>query len=198
MSEFEKKLKAQLEQMPPSIEPEKDLWVGIEHALNRAEDARYAPHQGTNDNEQGAESQSRPSVSSPNGKVRKKPTLTLVKRGNPMLSMAAAVASVAVLGWFGFQQQAVTQAPTMASVVEQLEKQHIEQKQALLVSYQSSQPVTSDWQAQLSELDSAATAIKAALKEDPNNKALLHMLQQVYQQQLSLIETVYNPKWQAI
>ena len=68
----------------------------------------------------------------------------------------------------------------------------------LLVSYQKAQPITDNWQTQLEELDAAAEAIKPALKTDPNNKALLQMLQQVYQQQLSLIETVYNPKWQAI
>ena len=44
----------------------------------------------------------------------------------------------------------------------------------------------------------AADAIKAALENDPNNMALLRMLQSVYQQQIDLIERVHAPKWQQI
>lgn len=182
MSEFNKKLDEQLAQLPKSIEPEKDLWVGIEHALNRVEHSQFEQSHAAND--------------TPNNP----PSLLVVSSRNqtPLWGMAAAVTFVALIGWLGFQGAGLPKQVSSADLVAQLEQQHVEQKQALLVSYQTQEPLTKDWQSQLSELDAAANAIKAALEEDPNNKALLQMLQQVYQQQLSLIETVYNPKWQAI
>ena len=79
-----------------------------------------------------------------------------------------------------------------------MQTQHQEQKRALLVSFSNKTPLSSDWQKQMQELDEAEKAILSALENDPDNHALLKMLQQVYQQQLSLIENVYNPKWQAI
>ncbi|WP_346993140.1 hypothetical protein [Alteromonas gracilis] len=47
-------------------------------------------------------------------------------------------------------------------------------------------------------MDDAADAIKTALKEDPDNSALIKMLHHVYQQQIALIERVHAPKWQQI
>ncbi|AGH47072.1 hypothetical protein C427_4973 [Paraglaciecola psychrophila 170] len=45
------------------------------------------------------------------------------------------------------------------------------------------------------ELDDAADAIKTALENEPNNMALLKMLQSVHQQQINIIERVHSPKW---
>ncbi|CAM4073457.1 hypothetical protein [Pseudoalteromonas byunsanensis] len=73
-----------------------------------------------------------------------------------------------------------------------------QQKQSLLVQYEAQPALTSDWQAQLAELESAEQAIKAALQSDPENAALLQMLAQVYQQQLDLINKVHEPRWQQI
>ncbi|MCF6435650.1 hypothetical protein [Pseudoalteromonas sp. MMG022] len=73
-----------------------------------------------------------------------------------------------------------------------------QQKQSLLVQYETQPALTSDWQAQLGELESAEQAIKMALQNDPENAALLQMLAQVYQQQLDLINKVHAPRWQQI
>ena len=76
--------------------------------------------------------------------------------------------------------------------------QQQQQVSSLLASYQSTPALTEDWQQQLKELDDAADAIKTALKEDPDNSALIKMLHHVYQQQIALIERVHAPKWQQI
>ena len=72
------------------------------------------------------------------------------------------------------------------------------QKQALLVHFAGQPALTNNWQEQVAELDKAELAIKAALKNEPNNMALLKLLQNVYQQQISLIERVHSPKWSQI
>ncbi|CAM4181446.1 hypothetical protein PSOS111911_06315 [Pseudoalteromonas ostreae] len=73
-----------------------------------------------------------------------------------------------------------------------------QQKQTLLVQYQNQPALTDNWQQQLTELEDAERAIKQALKNEPENPALLKMLAQVYQQQLDLINKVHAPKWQQI
>ena len=83
----------------------------------------------------------------------------------------------------------------MGRLVSQLSQQHEEQKQFLLTGYAQQPALTDNWQAQLTELDEAATAIKTALREDPNNAAMVNMLQQVYQQQIKLIQSVHRPGW---
>jgi hypothetical protein len=80
-------------------------------------------------------------------------------------------------------------------LVAALSAQHEEQKSALLIQYQGRTALTQNWQQQLAELDSAAVAIKKALANEPNNMALLKMLQSVHQQQINLIERVHSPKW---
>ena len=84
------------------------------------------------------------------------------------------------------------------ALVDALSEQQDEQMTTLLASYDSAPELSENWQTQLKELDDAAVVIKAALKDDPNNRALLKMLKHVYQQQITLIERVHAPKWQQI
>ncbi len=87
---------------------------------------------------------------------------------------------------------------SQSGLAAQLSGQYERQKASLLVTYSDQEAVTDNWQSQLAELETAADAIKAALENDPNNRALLRMLQSVYQQQIDLIERVHAPKWQQI
>lgn len=87
------------------------------------------------------------------------------------------------------------QAPNNALVIADIFEN---QKQSLLVKYQTQPALTDNWQAQLVELESAEAAIRKALEADPQNAALLRMLSQVYQQQLDLINKVHQPVWQQI
>jgi len=111
-----------------------------------------------------------------------------------MYLIAATVAMFALIGWLSVNQQPVSL--TGDDLVASLSEQHLKQKNALLVSFQDQPALTQNWQQQLSELDDAADAIKMALENEPNNMALLKMLQSVHQQQINLIERVHSPKWQ--
>ena len=124
---------------------------------------------------------------------------TPASRGG-LYAVAASVALVACLSWFGFKDSPVAPSGqlTGTELVQALSQQHEQQKQSLLVQYTDTPALTENWQAQLTELDQAANAIKAALNEDPDNTALLRMLQNVYQQQIALIERGHAPKWQQI
>jgi hypothetical protein len=110
--------------------------------------------------------------------------------------LAASFAVFALLGWLSISQQ-----PNLLSgddLVAVLSDQHQQQKNALLVKFKDQPALTQNWQQQLTELDEAAGAIKAALEKEPNNMALLKMLQNVHQQQINLIERVHSSKWSQI
>lgn len=114
--------------------------------------------------------------------------------GNKMYLVAAAVAMFGLIGWLSVNQQAVSL--TGDDLVASLSEQHLQQKNALLVRFKGQPALTQNWQEQLTELDAASDAIKVALENEPNNMALLKMLQSVHQQQINLIERVHSPKWQ--
>lgn len=122
--------------------------------------------------------------------------LSHVVAGKKMYLVAATVAMFGLIGWLSVKQQPVSL--TGDDLVAALSEQHLEQKNALLVRFQDQSALTQNWQDQLTELDAAADAIKMALGSEPNNMALLKMLQSVYQQQINLIERVHAPKWQQI
>lgn len=127
-------------------------------------------------------------------------TSTAGKSKKPYLALAASVVLVACLSWFGLQQGVPGKEGQLngEALVAALSNQFEDQKQSLLVKYEGQEAVTQNWQQQLAELDDAASAIKVALEQDPDNTALLRMLQNVYQQQIALIERVHAPKWQQI
>lgn len=114
--------------------------------------------------------------------------------GKKLYLVAATVAVFGLIGWLSINQQEVSL--TGDELVASLSAQHQKQKNALLVRFQDQPALTQNWQTQLTELDDAAEAIKMALENEPNNMALLKMLQSVYQQQINLIERVHSPKWQ--
>ena len=118
------------------------------------------------------------------------------KKNSKLYAFAAAVAVIGIVGLMSFN---LAQAPLKGNdLVASLSAQHQQQKQALLVQFKDQPALTSNWQDQVAELDRAELAIKAALKNEPNNLALLKLLQNVYQQQISLIERVHSPKWSQI
>lgn len=157
----EQLLAEKLQQLPAEISPKRDLWAGIDHALE---------------------------------------TQAETKKKLPWTGIAAATAMVSMVGWLSFQTPAPEQQNNsgILQVATELSAQHQQQKQALLVSYADQPVVVENWQVQMKELDDAALAIKAALKNSPNNQALLHMLQSVHQQQINLIEKAYKPRFQRI
>lgn len=111
-------------------------------------------------------------------------------------AVAASILLVGVLSWNALKPA----APGFngADLISALSSQHQQQKNALLVKFEGQPALTQNWETQLEELDEAANAIKAALKQEPNNMALLKMLQSVHQQQIDLIERVHAPKWRQL
>ena len=167
----EQRLQDALAELPVEKQPERDLWRGIELALERPESMSM-------------------DASKPQTNKRLQPV---------WLASAASFALVATLGWFGLQGSPNSDLSSQsAALVASLSEQHQSQVNALLVKFEGQDPATENWQQQMSELDDAAMAIKKALEEDPANTALLKMLQHVYQQQIALVERVHTPKWQQI
>lgn len=154
-------LKQHIEQLPAEIEPQRDLWQGIELSISGQKPPAKKPHK--------------------------------------LIAIAAGLLIPAVLtGLMLFNNTQQNTGVEADNVALQLSRQFESQKQSLLVTYSDQQAVTDNWQGQLAELEEAAVAIKAALEHEPENMALLRMLQTIYQQQIDLIERVHAPKWQQI
>ncbi|BDX07962.1 hypothetical protein [Planctobacterium marinum] len=173
--DFEQTLQDKIQSLPTEMQPEKDLWQGIDIALTSAEKVAAK-----NDND------------ATTGQVI---SLSQWFPAKPM-ALAASLVLVALIGWNGLQKTSSNEVSS--SLVARMMEQHDEQKSVLLASMSESPELTDNWQAQLQELEQAATAIEAALENEPNNITLLKMLQQVHQQQLELIERVHAPVWQQI
>ncbi|APD95577.1 hypothetical protein BM523_17110 [Alteromonas mediterranea] len=170
MSDFDQKLAQHISGLSKEQQPERDLWRGIE--LGIASQQREAS------NEESSSS-------------------TVTSR--QWTAIAASVCVVTVL-WFAapFAFNADESRSDGYALIDAMSMQQQQQVNSLLASYQSTPALTQDWQEQLKELDDAADVIKAALKDDPDNSALIKMLHHVYQQQIALIERVHAPKWQQI
>ncbi|SFD08142.1 hypothetical protein [Pseudoalteromonas denitrificans] len=159
--DFDSFLKHSLENMPEEIQPKKDLWQGIDRAIDF--------------------------------KVKPKTLNHFTKLSVVAACFAAALLSFNFLSTIQMQSNdsEINNVITMSEIFET-------QKNALLVQYQEKPALTDDWQAQLDDLEQAEQAIKQALKNEPQNSALLRMLAQVYRQELELINRVHQPKWQQI
>lgn len=156
-----------IKQLPRNGTPSRDLWPGIEHAIEANDCQR-------------------------NSQPRRAPRLLAI----------AAMVVVAVLYELTHYTYnpggGASQTLNGDALVAVLSQQHEAQLTSLLAAVHDTPAVTSDWTQQLDELHDAAQAIKAALANDPDNRTLLRMLQNVYQQQLTLVERVHAPQWQRI
>jgi hypothetical protein len=158
-NQFEQLLQQKLDALPGEMQPQRDLWPGIDLALeNQA--------QSTN---------------------------------KPVRWMGIA-ASIAVLGLVGLLSLSSLTSPNvkqsdLSQLISSMSEQHERQKQFLLASYEQQPALTDNWQQQLRELDNAATVIKSTLEKDPSDANLIKMLQQVYQQQIKLIQSVHQSQW---
>ncbi|WP_339900391.1 hypothetical protein [Paraglaciecola polaris] len=172
--DFEQTLQDKLAELDAQKQPERDLWPGIELALVKQQDDENNVR----------------ILNGRDGHIKQSDGI-----GRWAL-LAAGIVMVALLSWKGLMPS--EPMITGNDLVAALSAQHAEQKSALLVQYEGQTALTKNWQQQLVELDSAAQAIKKALENEPNNMALLKMLQSVHQQQINLIERVHSPKWSQI
>ena len=173
---LDKRLEQQIEQLPKNIKPTRDLWAGIDHAIEQQsyQQAQRSWHQwGV--------------VAAGLVVFAWLSWLTLNVDSNGMSPLPT-----------NNEQVVAQQVPEPMSYVNDLSNVFEAQKQALLVQYGTHESVVEDWQQELEELNKAADAIKQALRADPSNSQLIKMLQQTYQQQLDLIKMVNRSPWQRI
>lgn len=167
----DKQLADEVSQLTSEMTPERDLWSGIERAINH--------------NVQQEKQQSNVFVPS---------------------AWAASIALVAMVSWFTFsplfgdkqRQELVNTQPSSSelqgTLVTFMEQNFQQQKQALLVSYgqPSLNKLPPAMQQELKQLADARASISKALLADENNADLLNLLDFTQQQELKLLQQLYN------
>lgn len=152
-------IEQQAQQLPEELSPKRDLWPGIEQALNQAQQE----------------------------------TKTTAW---PAWQKVAAVFAPVVLV-FGLWNNSSSQAGNLEWLTPVAASFEL-QKQTLLQQVSGRTPLIDDYQASMAELEQAEQALKKALQSQPEDPALMKMLNQVYQQQLSLINKAHQPKFTQI
>ena len=170
MSNFDDKLAQHISEISKEKQPERDLWRGIELGITTQQ-----------------------------GDASQDDALSSAVSSKQWMAIAASACLVSLL-WFAtsFAFKADESRSDGYALIDAMSTQQQQHVNSLLASYESTTAITEDCQEQLKELDDAADVIKAALKDDPDNSALIKMLHHVYQQQIALIERVHAPKWQQI
>ncbi|MDN3653760.1 hypothetical protein QWY77_13525 [Thalassotalea ponticola] len=167
-------LQQQVNAIDKDIRPSRDLWPGIEHAIEHQH--RY-PQRAANQSGKGQR-----------------------QRFVIPVAWAASLLVCALFVWQFSPQQITDQAGQKFAALESIETQYQQQKKAMLVRFGEPDlgQLPADMQIQFTEIDSAKQAILKALKDDPNNTDLLNLLRWTQQQELSLLEQLYKPKWQSV
>jgi cysteinyl-tRNA synthetase len=98
---------------------------------------------------------------------------------------------IAVGAWFR-SHRADNSATSYANYVEQLAAQHRNTMAALQAAYRNTPALTTNWNDQLNGMERAADTVRKALRDDPDNIALLRMLNDVYQQEVDLLRRVHE------
>jgi hypothetical protein len=174
--EFDKTLQQQIDALPRQMKPSRDLWAGIDHAIEQQQRNRAFSYQKLS------------AVAASFAVLGFTAWLTLnanIPLGEDETPLSAQVSGAQVSG-------------ENLEYVTQMTQSFEIQKHDLLVKYEGHKPNADNWRGQLKELDSAAIAIKKVLDQDPSNAQLIKMLQQTYQQQLDLIKAVNKSPWQTI
>lgn len=159
-------LDAELKTLPETLMPSRDLWSGIDLAIENYESEKEQ-------------------------RLTKKNSYA-----SYYMASAAAVCLVAVLSWNWLMPNSsdVQVAQNALSFSQELTNSFEQQKSILLTSYQETDALTENWKEQVSDLDKAAKVIRDALESDPNNQQLIYMLQGIYQQQIDLINRTHGKK----
>ncbi len=173
-------LASQVDKLPKEMQPERDLWSGIERAI---------------------QGQSQQSTS----ESKKNNIVPMAWAASLVAAVLVAWVSFAPTPQLSTPLTA-SQEGSAEQLVSSMQTDFVQQKQAMLVSY--GQPDMTDlpvkMKNQLTELAQARKAIQKALANDGNNVDLLNLLRFTQQQELNLLQTLYpymsnkNGKWQTI
>ena len=158
--DYEKLLDTYVDELPKELTPPKDIWSGIDHAIElRASKNRW----------------------------QKKNALK-----------AAAVAAFFIGStWFiraefYSNNNHFNNEVNLSMLANDIDKGFQMQKANMLATYAGQPALTSTWEDQLRELETARDDIWEALKQNPNNKYMVQILVEIQQQQLDLIKNVHT------
>jgi hypothetical protein len=172
----EQALQKALAKLPDEMTPQRDLWAGIERAIE-------------------VKTQDKPVFVSPVKKVFM-PTACAA-------SLVLAVLATWFSFSPQFSEQPLDLAQQNNSpltLVTAMQENFKHTKQSMLISF--GQPKISalpkEIQQELINLSSAQATIEKALNEDPSNNDLLNLLRWTQKQELDLLSQLYSPKWQSI
>jgi hypothetical protein len=172
----EQDLQKEVASLPDEMTPQRDLWTGIERAIQ-------------------AKKQDAPSFESTTKKVFM-PTAWAAS-----LVAAVLVTWVSFSPYFSSQPVDMAQQENSPlNLVMAMQENFQQTKQTMLVSF--GQPKVSELpkeiQTELTKLSSALKTIEKALLEDPTNNDLLNLLRWTQKQELDFLTQLYSPKWQSI
>jgi len=180
----DKTLTSHVDKLPKEMQPQRDLWSGIERAI------QDKSQQSVMDN-------------------KKSNIVPMAWAASFIAAILVAWISFAPTSQLSTPLTASNDEvlqPTAGQLVSSMQKSFQQQKQAMLVSYgqpdMTNLPVK--MQTQLIELAQARKTIEKALVNDENNVDLLNLLRFTQQQELNLLQQLYpymnnkNIQWQTI
>lgn len=176
----EQELNAQIDKLPKEMQPQRDLWSGIERAI------QHKSQQTISDD-------------------KKNNVVPMAWAASLIAAVLVAWVSFAPAPQLA-TPLAVNNEISTEQVVSAMHTSFQQQKQAMLVSFGSPDmtllPIK--MQTQLTELAQARKAIEKALAKDSNNVDLLNLLRFTQQQELNLLQKLYplmgdeSALWQTI
>jgi len=172
----EQNLQDQVSELADEMSPQRDLWAGIERAIQ-------------------VKQQDKPSHESTT-KITFVPTAWAAS-----IVAAVLVTWVSFSPSFSTQPvETVQQGNSPINLVIAMQDSFEQTKQTMLVSF--GQPkiaeLPKEIQLELNKLNSAQKTIEKALLEDPSNNDLLNLLRWTQKQELDFLTQLYSPKWQSI
>lgn len=175
----EQDLQKQMAALPDEMTPQRDLWLGIERAIQ-------------------VKKQDEPSLESSEPSTKKVFIPT---------AWAASLVAAVLVTWVSFSPNFSSQPVDIVDInnsplnlVIAMQENFKQTKQTMLISF--GQPKVSELpkeiQAELTKLSSALNTIEKALLADPSNNDLLNLLRWTQKQELDFLAQLYSPKWQSI
>lgn len=164
----EQALLADVANLNHEISPERDLWSGIEKAINQP-DQRILHT-----------SQQKPNVLAPLS-----------------WAASVVIAVLATWSFLTPKHDELMSSVSLVAAMEQdfIEQK---QTLLINLGAPDIKALPSAMQAELAKLKSAQATISKALAEDPNNSDLLNLLRWTQKQELDLLTQLYSPQWQTI
>lgn len=180
----DEKLTSQVNKLPKELEPERDLWQGIERAIQHK-----AQHQN----------------------IERNIVVNAPLAWAASIVIAVLVTWLSVTPSLDKNQTSIVKQQVLPrevgdQLVSAMAENFQQQKQAMLVSFGNPdlEKLSTKMQSQLNQLLQARKAIESALAKDENNTDLLNLLRFTQQQELSLLQQLYpimnsqNSLWQTI